>query len=132
MCACASRRGGTPHDGRMGRYATGQRCFRVRLTTRGRITIPKPARDALGWRPGDEIVVRVEGGVAILTKRGAPEGDDLDAILADLADVRARLRGRGLDAVAVVQDGRRELERRSWRRWGNWDRVLRGSKGVPF
>lgn len=83
----------------MARYAPGQRSFVVRLTTRGRITIPKPARDALG--------------VAILSKRGVPDREDLEDLLRDLADVRARLRGRGLDAVAVVRAGRRELERRS-------------------
>jgi hypothetical protein len=42
-------------------------------------------RDELGWRPGDEIVVRVvrvEGGVAILSKRGVPDGEELEDILA--------------------------------------------------
>jgi len=33
--------------------------------------------------------------------------------LADLAGVRSRLRTGGLDAVAVVREGRAELERRS-------------------
>lgn len=75
MCARASRRGGTRHDGDMARYAPGQRCFQVRVGTRGRITIPKPVREALGWQTGDEIVVRVEGRVAILTKR-EPDGGD--------------------------------------------------------
>jgi AbrB family looped-hinge helix DNA binding protein len=98
----------------MARYAPGQRCFPVGAETRGRIRIPKPARDALGWQPGDEIVVRVERGLAILTKRSVPDGDDLEGILDDLAEVRACLRRGGLDAVAVVREGRRELERRSW------------------
>ncbi len=64
----------------MARYAPGQRCFRVRIDTRGRITIPKPVRDALDWKPGDEIVVRVEGDVAILAKRDAPGGRDLEGM----------------------------------------------------
>lgn len=66
--------------GGMARYAPGQQCFRVRMTTRGRITLPKPARDALGWHPGDEIVFRVEGNRVILTKKGvrpAMPGDRL-------------------------------------------------------
>jgi AbrB family looped-hinge helix DNA binding protein len=108
----------------MARYAQSQPCFQVRVDARGPITIPKPARDELGWRSGDEIVVRVEGGVAILTKRGVPDGDDLEEILEGLAGVRARLRGEGLDAVAVVREGRRELERRSWAALGRWDAAL--------
>lgn len=116
----------------MARYAPGQRSFVVRLSTRGRITIPKPARDALGWQPGDEIVVRVAGDVAILSKRGEPHGHNLEETLEALAGVRSRLRGRGLDAVAVVREGRDELEWRSWGARGRWDRTLgRGSKVVP-
>jgi len=116
----------------MARYAPGQRCFFVRVDARGRITIPKPVRDALGWQPGDEIVVRVEGGVAILSKRGEPHGQNLEETLEALAGVRSRLRGGGLDAVAVVREGRDELERRSWAGLGSWDGVLgRGSKVVP-
>lgn len=117
----------------MARYAPGQQCFRVRVDARGRITIPKPARDALGWKPGDEIVVRVEGDVAILSKRDEPHGYDLEETLEALAGVRSRLRGGGLDAVAVVREGRDELERRAWAVRGRWDRLLgRGSTVVPF
>lgn len=117
----------------MARYAPGQQCFRGRVGTRSRITIPKPARDALGWEPGDEIVVRVEGGVAILTKRDEPPGHNLEETLEALAGVRSRLRGGGLDAVEVVRAGRRELERRARAARGGWGRALgRGSKRVPF
>lgn len=42
---------------------------RARLTTRGRVTLPKPVRDALGLRAGDEVVFSVEGRRAILAKR---------------------------------------------------------------
>ncbi len=132
MWAGASRPGSARHDEAMARYAPGQRCFCVRIDARGRFTIPKPARDALGWRPGDEIVVRVEGGVAILSKRGEPHGHDLEEALEALAGVRARLRGGGLDAVAVVREGRRELERRSWTALGRWDAArAQGSTVVP-
>jgi AbrB family looped-hinge helix DNA binding protein len=130
MWAGASQRGRARHDECMARYAPGQRCFCVRIDTRGRITIPKPARDALGWQAGDEIVVRVEGDVAILSKRGEPHGHSLEETLEALAGVRARLRGRGLDAVAVVREGRRELERRSWEALGRWDAAFgRGTSG---
>jgi len=86
----------------------------VRLTTRGRITIPEPVRDALGWQSGDELGVRIESGVAILTKRGVADDDDLEVILEELDGVRGRLRRGGLDAVAVVREERRELDDRLW------------------
>jgi len=43
----------------------------------------------------------------------APAEFDLEQTLADLAGVRSRLCTGGLDAVAVVREGRAELERRS-------------------
>ena len=92
---------------------TGERDFVVRLGSRGRLTVPKPVRDALGWEPGDEIVFRVDGRRVVLTKKTARPGEDLEDTLAALADVRSRLCG-SMDAVAVVREGRRELEGRSW------------------
>ena len=116
----------------MARYVPGQRSFVARVDARGRITIPKPVRDALGWQAGDEIVVRTEGGAAILSKRGELHGHNLEETLEALAGVRSRLRGGGLDAVAVVRKGRDELECQSWVALSSWDDVLgRGSKGVP-
>jgi AbrB family looped-hinge helix DNA binding protein len=116
----------------MARDAPGQRCSRVRVDARGRITIPKPVRDTLGWRSGDEIVVRLERGVAILTKRGVTDGGDVEEMPEDLAGVRARVRGDGLDAVAVLREGRRELERRAWAALGRWGAALaQGSTVVP-
>jgi hypothetical protein len=57
----------------------------------------------------------------------------LEETLEALAGVRWRLRGGGLDAVAVVRQGRDELKRRSWAALRSWDGVLaRGSTGVPF
>lgn len=38
-------------------------------------------------------------------------GFDLESVLADLADVRSRVRGP-VDAVALVREGRQELEQR--------------------
>lgn len=40
----------------------------ARLTSKGQVTIPKPVRDALELREGDEIVFRVERTRAIVAK----------------------------------------------------------------
>ncbi len=40
----------------------------ARLTSKGQITIPKPVRDALELREGDEVVFRVERSRAVLAK----------------------------------------------------------------
>lgn len=40
----------------------------ARLTSKGQVTIPKPVRDALELREGDEIVFRVERKRAIVAK----------------------------------------------------------------
>jgi hypothetical protein len=42
----------------------------------------------------------------------APTPPDLAEILADLAEIRSRVRGGPHDAVAIVREGREELERR--------------------
>lgn len=41
-----------------------------------------------------------------------PARSDLKEILAELAKIRGRLRGGCVDAVAVVREGREELEQR--------------------
>ena len=40
----------------------------ARVTSKGQITVPKPVRDALGIKEGDEVVFRVEGNHAILAR----------------------------------------------------------------
>lgn len=47
----------------------------------------------------------------LLAAELTPVQADLDGILADLAKIRGRIRGP-VDAVAVVREGREELERR--------------------
>ena len=47
----------------------------------------------------------------LLAAELAPAHSDLDSILADLAEIRGRVRGP-VDAVAVVREGREELEHR--------------------
>jgi antitoxin PrlF len=40
----------------------------ARLTSKGQITIPKPVRDTLDLKAGDQVVFRLEGGRAILAR----------------------------------------------------------------
>jgi AbrB family looped-hinge helix DNA binding protein len=40
----------------------------ARLTSKGQVTIPKPVREALDLREGDEIVFRVERSRAVIAK----------------------------------------------------------------
>ncbi len=47
------------------------------ITSKGRVTLPRAVRDALGLREGDQILFRVERGRAILSK--APDFLDLHA-----------------------------------------------------
>ncbi len=43
----------------------------ARLTSKGQVTVPKAVRDALGIAAGDDVVFRVEGGRAVLSKTAA-------------------------------------------------------------
>jgi antitoxin PrlF len=68
----------------------------AKMTTKGQVTVPKPVRDRLGLRPGDEIEFVEEGGVVRLKKRfrrraltawrgylkGGIEGMTVDALVA--------------------------------------------------
>ncbi len=47
----------------------------------------------------------------LLAAELSPLKADLEAILGDLAEIRSRVRG-SVDAVAVVREGREELDRR--------------------
>lgn len=38
------------------------------VTSKGQVTIPKPVRDALGIKAGDEVIFRVEGDRAVLAR----------------------------------------------------------------
>lgn len=40
----------------------------AKVSSKGQVTVPKPVRDALGIREGDEIVFRVEGSRAVLAR----------------------------------------------------------------
>jgi antitoxin PrlF len=41
---------------------------RAKITSKGQITIPKPVRDALQLREGDEVLFRVERSRAVIAK----------------------------------------------------------------
>ncbi len=44
------------------------------VTSRGRITIPKRIREALGLKPGSEVEFDVEEGRIVIRRAGAPRG----------------------------------------------------------
>ena len=69
-----------------------------RVGPKGQVVIPKPIRDRLGIRPGDEVVfVPEEGGVRIEPAR-------------DLSDLAGRFAGLSL-REELETEHRRELER---------------------
>lgn len=65
---------------------------------KGQVVIPKPLRDALGLRPGDDVAFVLDGDTVLL--RRAPAGRDLLGrfpgvdLIADLAQDRADARAR--------------------------------------
>ncbi len=77
-----------------------------RLTSKGQITVPKPVRDALELEPGDELVFRVTGEGAMLTKTG----NFID--MAGTVAVSAAKRGTPWDEVLRVTRARRAENRR--------------------
>ncbi len=65
----------------------------AKLTSKGQITVPKAVRDALDLREGDQVVFRIHGAQAVLSRTG----DFLD--LAGTIPVPARRRGASWDEV---------------------------------
>ena len=65
----------------------------AKVTSKGRVTIPRVVRDALGIRKGDEVVFRVDGNRAVLARTP----DFLD--LAGTIDVPASKRSVAWDEV---------------------------------
>lgn len=47
-----------------------------KLTSKSQTTIPQAVRAALGLRPGDEILYRIDDGQVVLAKARAVQGDD--------------------------------------------------------
>ena len=78
----------------------------ARVTSRGRVTLPKSVRDALAIRAGDEIVFTVEGGQATVARR--PSFLELEG------SIRVLVAKRGESWDEVV--GRTRAERAATRR----------------
>ncbi len=77
---------------------------RTRISANGRIVLPKAMREALGARPGDEVLLRLDDvGIVIYTQARA------------LAAIRAELRRHVPEGVSLVDeliaDRRAEFER---------------------
>lgn len=82
------------------------------MATRDRIVHVTPdAYDRLEREAGRRGVQPDKLADELLAAELAPASSDLEAILTDLADIRGRVRGP-VDAVAVVREGREELEQR--------------------
>ena len=52
----------------------------AKITSKGQVTLPKAVRDALGIKPGDAVVFRVEGNRAVLAR--TPDFLDLAGTIA--------------------------------------------------
>lgn len=61
--------------------------YRVRITSKGQVTIPQQVRRELGLEPGDEVAIEVRDGVAAIVPAEGPSGRG--------ARVVAALLGRG-------------------------------------
>jgi antitoxin PrlF len=76
--------------------------MRTKVSEKGQITVPKPLRDRLGIRPGDELDVVDDGGRLVLSK--AMPDDPVAAVYGilgtdlDTDQIMEELRGR-VDAV---------------------------------
>jgi AbrB family looped-hinge helix DNA binding protein len=78
----------------------------VRMSSNGRVTIPKEIRDALGLEPGGEVVFRLEGGRAALARTAALLGPDRSVTTTPGAG-DGGVRGARVQTVAtVVRPGR--------------------------
>jgi AbrB family looped-hinge helix DNA binding protein len=53
----------------------------TRLSTKGQVIIPKPVRDAAGWRPGAELVVERRGDEVTLTPKRTRKRLTLDEVV---------------------------------------------------
>jgi AbrB family looped-hinge helix DNA binding protein len=50
------------------------------VSEKGQITVPKPLRERLGIRPGDQLEILEEGGRLVVTKTILGGGDPVDAV----------------------------------------------------
>jgi len=83
------------------------------MATRDRVIhVSRDAYDRLAREAGRRGVGTDELAAELLAAELAPTDFDWDAALAELAEIRGRMRGGPDDAVAIVREGREELERR--------------------
>ncbi len=79
-----------------------EQLFKVRLSTKGQLVIPKHIREALNLKEGDELLlVPTEGGILMKTLSKEEEGK-----------LRGLLKGLGVDAgecEAILKQARRSL-----------------------
>jgi antitoxin PrlF len=78
----------------------------ARLTSKGQVTVPKAVRDALHLHEGDQVVFRVRGDHAVMSRTG----NFLD--LAGTVDVPAARQGTPWDEVRRVTRRARATRRR--------------------
>jgi bifunctional DNA-binding transcriptional regulator/antitoxin component of YhaV-PrlF toxin-antitoxin module len=82
----------------------GGHVFRLLLGADGAVTLPEPARAALGARPGDVIVGRIEADRVVLMNAVASARRARDL-------ARAAIRGGGGLADSLIEERRREATR---------------------
>jgi AbrB family looped-hinge helix DNA binding protein len=82
----------------------------VRMSSNGRVTIPKEIRDALGLQPGDEVALRLDGTRAVLARTSALLGPDRRAAVpaaVSAATPTGGVRGARVETVTTaVRPGR--------------------------
>jgi antitoxin PrlF len=78
---------------------------RARITSQGQITVPKVVREALGARPGDDIVFLARGDEIVVEVRTRPSVLDFAGIAADAA---SRVPGTAEELDAVIDRGMSE------------------------
>jgi len=74
----------------------------TRVDSRGRIVLPRSVRAALGVKPGDVVVIQLEGDRAVLRKACDPE-EVLEKLLGDLTFSRELRRAAERMALEVVE-----------------------------
>jgi antitoxin PrlF len=80
-----------------------------KLTSKAQTTIPRPVREALGVRPGDEIAYAIEHGSIVVTKAGAR---GLEDTATPFSQGGAEDRLRQFDA-ATLRQAQREIKRKT-------------------
>jgi len=86
----------------------GKMSLEVRLDERGRVTIPREIRDKLGLKPGERLLVKVQGNSIVLTRAEDPF-KIIESILKDLTferSLRFEAEKQALRELKVRHEGR--------------------------